>query len=132
MSIERSSVPPRILDLPSFNGFTLTCMASSRVTGALKDIRKRITWTRSVNGGTSEQLTEGANSNELVMIMEDDLFQATSMSVLSVNTTMSGSHVYTCSAELVVSPAPDIITAQDQTTVSITGELNTPRSYYVY
>ena len=57
------------------------------------------------------------------MVAEDDLLQATSMSMLMVNTTVSGSHSYTCRAKLVVAPAPDNITAENQTMISIVGEL---------
>ena len=78
---------------------------------------------RSVDGGPQEQLTDGANVDSVVMVMEDDLLQATSMSVLVVNSTVSGSHSYSCRAELVVAPAPDMITAQNQTTINIVGEL---------
>ena len=78
---------------------------------------------RSVNGGPSEPLINGANIDSVVMVVEDDLLQATSMSMLMVNTTMSGSHSYTCRAELVVAPAPDNINEQNETTISIAGEL---------
>ena len=84
-------------------------------------------WTRSVNDGVSEQLIDGSSTNDIVMILDDDNLRATSISMLMVNTTMSGNHVYTCGASLVVSPAPDNISAEAQTTVSnIIGELNTP------
>ena len=80
-----------------------------------------------MNGGAPEQLIDGSNTNDVVMILDDNLLQATSISMLIVNTTMSGSHVYTCAASLVVAPAPDDISAQGQTTVSnIIGELDTP------
>ena len=123
VSIERADVPARIIDVPSFNGFTLICMATSNVAGMATAIRKRITWTRSVNGGVSEELTDGASVDSVVMVMEDSSFEATSMSMLMVNTTVSGNHSYTCRAELVVAPAPDDINAQDQTTVTVVGEL---------
>ena len=124
VSIDRADVPARIIDASPFNGFTLICMATSKVAGMATAIRKQMTWTRSLNGGALVQLTDGANiGNEVVMVMEDDLVQATSMSVLMVNTTMSGSHSYTCRAELVVAPAPDDINAQNQTTVTVVGEL---------
>ena len=77
---------------------------------------------RSIDGGPPEQLTDGANVDSVVTVMEDDLLQATSMSMLMVNTTMSGSHSYTCRADLVVSPAPENITEQNETTISIAGE----------
>ena len=87
-------------------------------------------WTRSVNGGAPEQLIDGSNTNDIVMILDDNNLQATSISMLIVNTTMSGSHVYTCGASLVVAPAPDDISAQGQATVSnIIGELNIPFVY---
>ena len=76
-----------------------------------------------MNGGPSETLTDGANTDSIVTIMEDDLLQATSMSMLVVNTTMSGSHSYTCRAKLVVAPAPEIINEQNETTISVAGEL---------
>ena len=122
-SIDRAGVSSRILDISPFNGFLLTCMATSRVAGVATAIRKRITWMRSVNDGPPEQLTEGANVDSVVMVVEDDLLQATSMSMLMVNTTVSGSHNYSCRAELIVAPAPDSITAQDQTMIIIVGEL---------
>jgi hypothetical protein len=125
VSIDRAGVPLRILDISPFNGFSLTCTASSRVTGIEipPPIRKRIIWMRSVDGGPPETLTDGASVDSVVMVMEDDLLQATSMSMLMVNTTVSGSHSYTCTAELVVAPAPDNISEQDMTTISIVGEL---------
>jgi hypothetical protein len=78
---------------------------------------------RSMNGGPPEPLTDGASIDSVVTVMEDDLLQATSMSMLMVNTTVSGSHSHTCRAELVVSPAPDNITARSQTMISIVGKL---------
>ena len=76
-----------------------------------------------MDGGPPQQLTDGANVDSVVTVMEGDLLEATSMSMLMVNTTRSGSHSYTCTVQLVVTPAPDNITGQDQTTVSIVGEL---------
>ena len=75
---------------------------------------------RSVNGDPSEPLINGAS---VVIVMEDDLLQATSMSMLVVNTTMNGSHSYSCRAELIVAPAPENITAENQTMISVVGEL---------
>ena len=123
VSIDRADVPARIIDASPFNGFALICMATSRVAGEEKTIRKRITWTRSVNGSSVQQLTDGASVDNVVMVMEDNPLQARSMSMLMVNTSMSGSHVYSCRAELVVAPAPDDISAQNQTTITVVGEL---------
>ena len=93
---------------------------------------------RSIDGGPSEQLTDGANVDSVVTVMEDDLLQATSMSMLMVNTTMSGSHSYSCRADLVVAPAPENINEQNETTISVAGELKihsymslTSLSYFV-
>ena len=123
VSIDRSGIPARILDVPSFNGFILTCIATSKVAGVATPIGKQITWTRSVNGGSLQQLSDGASVDSVVMVMKDNLLQARSTSMLTVNTTMNGSHSYTCRADLVVTPAPDNITAQSQVTISIVGEL---------
>ena len=124
VSIDRASVPARVIDTSPFNGFVLICIATSRVAGVAIAIRKRITWTRSVNGGSVQQLTDGASIDNVVMVMEDNLLQARSMSVLMVNTSVSGSHVYSCRAELVVAPAPDDISTQNQTTITVVGKLN--------
>ena len=86
---------------------------------------------RSVNNGPSEQLTNGANVDSIVTIMEDDLPQAASMSMLMVNTTRSGSHSYNCGAELVVAPAPEVINEQNETTISVAGELKIHSYTYV-
>ena len=84
-----------------------------------------------MNGGAPEQLIDGSSTSDMVMILEDNLFQAASISMLIVNTTMSGNHVYTCGASLVVAPAPDVISAQGQTTVNnVIGELNIPFTLY--
>ena len=120
--IDHTGIPSRIINVPPFNGFLLTCIATSRVAGVATAIRKRITWTRSVNSGPLQQLTGGANIDNVVMVMEDNLFGATSMSMLVVNTTMSGHHSYSCRPELIVAPASDSITAQNQTTINIVGE----------
>ena len=85
---------------------------------------------RSINGGPSEPLTNGANVDSVVTVMEDDLLQATSTSMLMVNTTRSGSHSYTCRAELVVAPAPEIINEQNETTISVAGELKVHSFHY--
>ena len=122
VTVDRTSLPSRILDISPFNGFSLICMATSTVSGMETAIRKRITWMRSLDGGPAQELPDGATVDSVVMVMEDDLSGPTSMSMLVINTTVSGSHSYTCRAELAVAPAPDDITQQDQTIVSIIGE----------
>ena len=77
---------------------------------------------KNVNGGLTDKLTDEGRS--VVTVMEGNLLQAVSMSTLMVNTTLSGSHNFTCRAELVVTPAPDIITGQNQATVSVIGEIS--------
>ena len=121
VSIERTSVPPRILDVPTYNGFTLTCIATSRVAGTPTAITKAFTWSRSVDGGATEELIE-SDVNNIVMITFDGLNQDTATSILTVNTTSSGSHVYTCRAKLVVAPAPDDIMRQTQDAITVQGE----------
>ena len=120
--IDRNNVPSRIIDLPGFNGFMLTCTASSQVMGVPKAINKTIIWMRSVDGGPAETVSEVADMNHIVMISEDGLQRAVSTSVLVVNTTVSGRHLYACEAKLIVTPALDDIRAQSQTNVTIVGE----------
>ena len=43
--------------------------------------------------------------------------------MLMVNTSLSGSHVYTCSARLVVAPATDDIQEQEIETIVVHGKL---------
>ena len=54
--------------------------------------------------------------------MDDDVDQDTAISILTVNTTSSGSHLYTCRASLVVTPAPDDIMRQAQDAITVQGE----------
>ena len=76
---------------------------------------------RSVDGGNAEILADSARSDNIVLITNMDLDMATAMSELMVNTTLGGSHVYTCNANLVVMPAPDVINGQADTTIVVQG-----------
>ena len=96
-------------------------MATSRVAETPTAITKAFTWSRSVNGGATEDLIE-SDVNNIVMITNDGLNQDRATSILIVNTTSSGSHVYTCRANLVVAPAPDIIMGQNQVTITVQSE----------
>ena len=122
VNLERTSVPDQVLDLPTYNEFTLTCAATSRADSKEVAVTKAITWMRSVRSGSPQLLTDPDMSNsDLVMISSTDLQMATAMSMLTVNTTMAGSHVYTCSANLLILPAPDNITNQSTTTIVVQG-----------
>ena len=118
----RTSVPPRVLNLTNYNGFTLTCTATSRAVNMDVAVAKAITWMRSVDDGNPQVLTDSDVSNsEYVMISSTDLEMATAMSTLEVNTTVPGSHVYTCNVNLSIMPAPDVIQDQAMTTIVVQG-----------
>ena len=122
MTVDRSGVPSRVLDLPSYNGFSLTCTATSRVVTTEVPITKVITWTRSVDGGNIQVMDmTDVNTNDVIVISHMDLAMATATSELMMNTTEPGSHSYTCSARLAVMPAPDDIHGQDSTTIMVQG-----------
>ena len=122
VNLERTSVPSRVLDLPTYNGFTLTCTATSRAVNLEVVVTKAITWMRSVNGGNPQLLTDSdMSSSDMVVISSTDLQMTTAMSMLTVNTTVAGSYVYTCSANLSIMPAPDIIRNQSMTTIVVQG-----------
>ena len=120
VSIERTSISTRVLDLATYNGFSLTCTATSRAVNQEVAITKAVTWMRSVDGGNSQLLTDsGMSSSDIVMISSTDLQMATALSMLMVNTTVAGSHVYTCSANLSILPAPDIIRNESMTNIVV-------------
>ena len=122
VNLMRTSVPPRVLNLPSYNGFTLTCTATSRAVNMDVAVAKAITWMRTVDGGNPLVLTDSdVSSGEFVMISSTDLEMATAMSTLEVNTTVPGSHVYTCNVILSIMPAPDVIQEQAMTTIVVQG-----------
>ena len=75
-----------------------------------------------MDGGSPQLLTASdMSTSDLVMISSTDLQMATAMSMLMVNTTVAGSHVYICSANLSILPAPDIIMNQSMTTIMVQG-----------
>ena len=75
-----------------------------------------------MDGGSPQLLTDSdMSSSDLVMISSTDLQTATATRMLMVNTTVAGSHVYTCSANLSILPAPDIIRNQSVTTILVQG-----------
>ena len=75
-----------------------------------------------MDGGNSETLTDPSTNGDVTMINDMDLGQATATSELMVNTTSSGSHVYTCSVSVPVSPATDMIQGDDDTTITVQGK----------
>ena len=121
VSVQHTNVPSQLLDLPSYNGFSLTCTATSRASTQDVALTKVITWMRSVDGGSAEVLTDPSTANDVTMISHMDLGQPTATSELMVNTTLSGSHVYTCSVSVPVSPATDVIQGDDSTTIMVQG-----------
>ena len=116
----RTSVPSRVLDLMNYNGFALTCTATSRAVNMNVAVAKAITWMRSVDGGNPLVLTDVSNG-EIVMISRDDLQNATAMSTLEVNTSVPGNHDYTCNVNLSIMPAPDVIQGQAMTAIMVQG-----------
>ena len=75
-----------------------------------------------MDGGNSQVLTDSDMfSSEFVMISSTDLQMATAISTLKVNTTVPGSHVYTCIVNLSIMPAPDVILEQAMTTILVQG-----------
>ena len=119
--VQSTNVPSQLLDLPSYNGFCLTCTATSRAATQDVALTKVITWMRSVNGGNPEVLTNPSTNSDVIMINNMDLGHPTATSELMVNTTSSGSHVYTCSVSVPVSPATDDIQGYDSTTIMVQG-----------
>ena len=109
----------RVLNIEPYNNFTLMCVAASSLNGTNVNIQKTITWTRRIGSGQEETLT---NSPGNVTITNDDLNLATSTSTLLVATTTAGQHRYTCSSQLVVTPAMDVITGNAQQTINIIGK----------
>ena len=75
-----------------------------------------------MDGGSPQLLTDSdMSSSDMVVISSIDLQMTTAMSILMVNTTVVGSHVYICSANLSILPAPDIIRNQSMTTIVVQG-----------
>ena len=122
VTIDRSTVPPQVLDLPNYNGFSLSCTATSRVLTNNVAVTKLFTWSRRVGQGNPQVLDmSDMTSNDVIVITHMDLDMATATSELMVNTTVGGSHVYTCSVRLSVLPAPDVIQGQESTTIVVQG-----------
>lgn len=113
-----ADIPTQVLDFPPFNGFSLSCTAATNGFEDRTALTKAFTWTRSISGGPHEDLI---SDNDEVSIVSTDLHQETTTSVLTINTTQGGSHVYTCAVILVVTPAEDNIQRQAQQTVNVQG-----------
>ena len=118
LSVSLPAVTTRVLDIPPYNSFTLTCTATSSVSGTDRAILKSFTWTRRIGSGAIEMIMNSTNG---VTITGSNLDQATSISTLQMTTMTAGEHMYTCSSSLVVSPAMDDITGSDQQTVTVQG-----------
>ena len=74
-----------------------------------------------MDGGSAEVLADSDRSDNIVLITSMDLNMATARSELMVNTTLGGSHIYTCNANLSITPAPDVINGQADTTIVVQG-----------
>ena len=75
-----------------------------------------------MDGGSPQLLTySDMSSSDMVVISSTDLQMTTALSMLTVNTTVAGSHVYACIANLSILPAPDIIRNQSMTTIMVQG-----------
>ena len=120
LSVTIPAIATRVLDIVSYNSFTLTCTSTSAFAGVNRAIVKAFTWTRRVGSGSDEMISHLTNG---VIIVESNLDQAVSVSTLHVTTTAAGEHNYTCSSRLVVTPATDDITRQAQQTVNVQGWL---------
>ncbi len=108
-------VTGRILDVPPYNTYTMSCVASSRVQSILKDIPQTISWSVARDGGAVMSVSEGI-STEMVDV-------GTSSSVLSVTINAGGEYVYTCGSSLDLGDISDTVEGDDSTTVTVIGEL---------
>ena len=68
--VQRTNVPSQLLDLPSYNGFSLTCTATSRASTQDVALTKVITWMRSVDGGSAEVFTDPSTAGDVTVISD--------------------------------------------------------------
>ena len=118
LDITVPDITSRVLDVSRNNTFSLTCIATSRVSGVATPLTKTVQWMRSID---SSQEVELSSSTSGVTISNSDLDQATSTSMITVTATTAGGHTYICRVSLDVSPAADAISGQDSTSVTIHG-----------
>ncbi len=107
-------VTGRILDIPPYNTYALTCTASSRVQSTPTAISKTIEWSVSFNSGAGTTVTDG--------VMTSDLTMATSSSVLSVAASVSGEYVYRCGSQLELVGVDDSVGGDYTSSITIYGK----------
>ena len=112
--VEVSMVTERILDIPPYNTFTLTCSASSSVQGQSFAITKTLGWSESVDGASPTNLTQDVTTS--------DLAQITSSSAADVTVTSAGEYVYRCESVLTLGAIPDRVVGVASTNVTVHGE----------
>ena len=119
LSVNLPAITTRVLDIPPYNSFSLTCTATSSFSGIDRAILTTFSWERRIGSGTNEMIENSTNG---VTITDSDLYQATSTSTLQMNTTTAEEHMYICSSSLVVTPAMDEVTGSAQQTVTVVGQ----------
>ncbi|XP_064386408.1 uncharacterized protein LOC135334957 isoform X2 [Halichondria panicea] len=113
LDIAVTMVTGRILDIPPYNTYVLTCTASSRVQSTLTAINKTIEWSVFFNSGAVTIVTEGVVTNDLTM--------ATSSSVLSIATSVSGEYEYRCGSQLELMGVADSVEGAGTSSVTVYG-----------
>ncbi len=107
-------VTGRILDIPPYNTYALTCTASSRVQSTPTAITKTIEWSVSFNDAAVTTVTE--------RVMTNDLTMATSSSVLSITTSVSGQYEYRCGSQLELVGVADSVEGAGTSSVTVYGK----------
>ncbi len=114
LDIDVTMVTGRILDIPPYNTYALTCTASSRVASTPTAISKTIEWSVSFNSGAVTTVTDG--------VMTSDLTMATSSSVLSVAASVSGEYVYRCGSQLELVGVDDSVGGDYTSSITVYGK----------
>ncbi len=117
-------VTGRILDIPPYNTYAITCMASSRVQSTPTAITKTIQWSVSFNDGAVTTVAEGVMTNDLAM--------ATSSSVLSITTSVSGVYEYRCGSQLELVGVADSVEGAGTSSVTVYGKHTHTHTYIYY
>ena len=121
LDIAVTMVTGRILDIPPYNTYAITCTASSRVQSTPTAITKTIEWSVSFNSGAVTMVTEGVVTNHLAM--------ATSSSVLSIMTSVSGEYEYRCGSQLELVGVADSVEGAVTSSVTVYGKHTHTHTY---
>ncbi len=124
LDIAVTMVTGRILDIPPYNTYALTCMASSRVQSTPTAITKTIQWSVSFNDAAVTTVTEGVMTNDLTM--------ATSSSVLSITTSVSGVYEYRCGSQLELVGVADSVEEAGTSSVTVYGKHTHTHTHIYY